>query len=305
MARLRVRFGETVSQCYLLGVRSLVIVLLTSLFTGMVISLESAQQAVQYGVGSLVGGAVAYASVRELGPMLTAVVVAGRVGAAIAAEIGSMVVTEQIDALRSMGLEPSRFLVVPRLLAMLIMLPLLTIFADVVSIVGGMWVAQTYAHISTETFLASARETIGFEDVIKGLIKTLVFALIIAMVGAYQGLRTRGGAAGVGQSTTGSVVLSIILIFIANFVLSLLLFGTLAACPSRSPGSTTFRWLSASASCCRTAAWTSPRVRSLASSAFPAPVSPRFCVCSTDSSNPMADTCTCAGKTSVTCRKSS
>ncbi len=225
MARMRVRFGETVSQCYLLGVGSLVIVLLTSLFTGMVISLESAQQAVQYGVGSLVGGAVAYASVRELGPMLTAVVVAGRVGAAIAAEIGSMVVTEQIDALRSMGLEPSRFLVVPRLLAMLIMLPLLTIFADVVSIVGGMWVAQTYAHISTETFLASARETIGFEDVIKGLIKTLVFALIIAMVGAYQGLRTRGGAAGVGQSTTGAVVLSIILIFIANFVLSLLLFG--------------------------------------------------------------------------------
>ena len=137
MVRLRIRVGETISQCYLLGVQSLIIVLLTSLFTGMVISLESAQQAVQYGVGSLVGSAVAYASVRELGPMLTAVVVAGRVGAAIAAELGSMVVTEQIEALRSMGLEPSRFLVVPRLLALLIMLPLLTIFADVISIAGG------------------------------------------------------------------------------------------------------------------------------------------------------------------------
>lgn len=225
LARLRIRVAETISQCALLGVGSLVIVLLTSLFTGMVISLESAEQAVQYGVGSLVGGAVAYASVRELGPMLTAVVVAGRVGAAIAAELGSMVVTEQIDALRSMGLEPSRFLVVPRLLAMLIMLPLLTIFADVVSILGGMWIAQTYAHISSDTFLSSARQAIGFADVIKGLVKTLVFAAIIAMVGAYQGLRTRGGAAGVGQSTTGAVVLSIILIFIANFVLSLLLFG--------------------------------------------------------------------------------
>ncbi|MEO6834819.1 MAG: ABC transporter permease [Candidatus Tumulicola sp.] len=225
MVRLRIRFAETISQCYLLGVGSLIIVLLTSLFTGMVISLESAQQAVQFGVGNLVGGAVAYASVRELGPMLTAVVVAGRVGAAIAAELGSMVVTEQIEALRSMGLEPSRFLVVPRLLALLIMLPLLTIFADVVSIVGGMWVAQTYAHISGDTFLASARQTVGFEDVVKGLIKTLVFAGIIAMVGAYQGLNTRGGAAGVGQSTTGSVVISIILIFISNFVLSLLLFG--------------------------------------------------------------------------------
>ncbi len=142
--------------------QSLVIVVLTSLFTGMVISLESAQQAVPYGFGNLVGGAVAYASVRELGPMLTGVVVAGRVGAAIAAEIGSMVVTEQIEALRSMGLEPARFLVVPRFIAMLIMLPLLTIFADVVSIAGGAWIAQTYAHISYDSFLASVRQTIDF-----------------------------------------------------------------------------------------------------------------------------------------------
>ena len=223
--RLRIRMAETLSQAALLGVQSWIIVVLTSLFTGMVISLESAQQAVAYGVGSLVGGAVAYGTVRELGPMLTAVVVAGRVGAAIAAELGSMVVTEQIEALRSMGLEPSRFLVVPRLLAMLMMLPLLTVVADVVSILGGMWIAFTYAHISYDSFLASARQTIGFEDVVKGLIKSVVFAVIIAMVGAYQGLSTRGGAAGVGKSTTSAVVLSIILIFISNFVLSFLLFG--------------------------------------------------------------------------------
>ncbi len=157
----------------LLGVQSLVIVMLTSLFTGMVFSLESAQQAVQYGVGNLVGGAVAYASVRELGPMLTGVVVAGRVGAAIAAELGSMVVTEQIEALRSMGLQPARLLVVPRLVALMVMLPLLTIFADVVSIVGGMWIAQTYAHISYDSFIASARQTIGFDDVLKGLVKVV------------------------------------------------------------------------------------------------------------------------------------
>jgi phospholipid/cholesterol/gamma-HCH transport system permease protein len=205
--------------------QSWIIVILTSLFTGMVISLESAQQAVQFGVSSLVGGAVAYASVRELGPMLTGVVVAGRVGAAIAAELGSMVVTEQIEALRSMGLQPARFLVVPRLLALLVMLPLLTVFADVVSILGGAWIAQTYAHISFDTFIASARQTIGFEDVIKGLLKAIVFAGIIVLVGAYQGLSTRGGAAGVGKSTTGAVVYSIILIFISNFVLSFLLFG--------------------------------------------------------------------------------
>ena len=223
--RLRIRFVETLNQCYILGFQSLSIVLLTSLFTGMVISLESAMQAVQYGVGSLVGGAVTYGSVRELGPMLTAVVVAGRVGAAIAAELGSMVVTEQIDALTSMGLEPTRFLVVPRLLALLIMLPLLTICADVISTLGGMWIAQTYAHISVETFLSSARQAIGFEDVVKGLVKSVVFALIIALVGAYQGLSTRGGAAGVGKATTGAVVISIILIFVSNFALSIVLFG--------------------------------------------------------------------------------
>ncbi|HUA09793.1 MAG TPA: ABC transporter permease [Candidatus Acidoferrales bacterium] len=226
LGRLRIRFVETISQCYFLGVQSLSIVLLTSLFTGMVVSLESAVQAVQYGVGSLVGGAVAYGAVRELGPMLTAVVVAGRAGAAIAAELGSMVVTEQIEALTSMGLEVPRFLVLPRLLALLVMLPLLTIFADVIAILGGMWIAQAYAHISPDTFISSARQAIGFEDVVKGLIKSLVFAAIIALVGAYQGLNTRGGAAGVGAATTGAVVTSIILIFISNFVLSFLLFGS-------------------------------------------------------------------------------
>ncbi|MBV8723952.1 MAG: ABC transporter permease [Candidatus Eremiobacteraeota bacterium] len=225
MLQLRIRIAETISQAALLGVQSLLIVCLTSLFTGMVISLESAQQAVAYGVSNLVGGAVAYASVRELGPMLTGVVVAGRVGAAIAAELGSMVVTEQIEALRSMGVEPPRFLVVPRLLALLLMLPLLTIFADVVSIAGGAWIAQTYAHIPYDSFVSSIRESIDFSDVVKGLVKSVVFAAIIALVGAYQGLSTRGGAAGVGRSTTFAVVLAIILIFASNFLLSFLLFG--------------------------------------------------------------------------------
>jgi phospholipid/cholesterol/gamma-HCH transport system permease protein len=225
MVRFRIRLSETISQCALLGVQSLVIVMLTSLFTGMVISLESAQQAVAYGFANVVGGAVAYGTVRELGPMLTAVVVAGRVGSAIAAELGSMVVTEQIEALRSMGLEPSRFLVVPRLTALLLMLPLLTIFADVVSILGGAWIAQTYAHIPYSSFFTSVRQSISFTDVLKGVLKAFVFATIIAMVGAYQGLSTRGGAAGVGQSTTGAVVVAIILVFVSNFVLSFLLFG--------------------------------------------------------------------------------
>ena len=181
IAAFRVRLRETVDQAYLLGVQSWTIVLLTSLFTGMVFSLESAVQAVQYGVGNLVGGAVAFSSARELGPMLSAVVVAGRTGAAIAAELGS--------------------------------------------IVGGMWVANLYAHISYESFITSARAVLPFGDVLKGLLKSVVFAVIIAIIGAYQGLTTRGGAAGVGKSTTGAVVTSIILIFISNFLLSYVLFG--------------------------------------------------------------------------------
>ncbi len=225
IARLRIRFAETVNQCYLLGYQSLVIVLLTSLFTGMVFSLESAVQAVQYGFGSFVGGIVSYTNVRELGPMLTAVVVAGRVCAAIAAEIGSMVVTEQVEALQSLGLAPVRFLVVPRVLALMIMLPLLTVFADVIGVMGGAWIAHVQAHIAYNDFMSSARQTIGFEDVVKGLFKSVVFGIIIALVGSYQGLTTTGGAAGVGKSTTQAVVICIILIFIVNFAMSYFLYG--------------------------------------------------------------------------------
>jgi len=222
---LRIRVRETLDQAFLLGVQSVSIVLLTSLFTGMVISLESALQAVEYGVGNLVGGAVAFSTARELGPMLSAVVVAGRTGAAIAAELGSMVVTEQIEALQSLGLSPTRMLVVPRLLALVIMLPLLTVLADIVSIAGGMWVAHIYAHISYESFIDSARQALPFGDVLKGLFKSVVFGVIVAMIGSYQGLQTRGGAAGVGKSTTGAVVTAIILIFMFNFTLSYIIFG--------------------------------------------------------------------------------
>ncbi|MGD0051096.1 MAG: ABC transporter permease [Vulcanimicrobiaceae bacterium] len=222
---LQIRVGETFDQAFLLGVQSWPIVVLTALFTGMVFSLESAVQAVEYGVGNLVGGVVAFSTVRELGPMLSAVVVAGRTGAAIAAELGSMTVTEQIEALQSLGLSPTRMLVVPRLVALVVMLPLLAMIADVVSILGGMWVAHVYAHISYESFIDSARFIVPFGDVLRSLVKSAVFAVIIAIVGAYQGLSTRGGAAGVGRSTTGAVVVSVILIFIFNLALSYLLYG--------------------------------------------------------------------------------
>ena len=223
---LNIRVTETVNQAYYLGVQSWNIVLLTSLFTGMVFSLEAAEQAVSYGVGNFVGGAIAYSTVRELGPMLSAVVVAGRTGAAIAAELGSMVVTEQIEALRAMGLSPVRMLVVPRLLGLMVTLPLLCVFADIVSIGGGMLVAQAVAHIGIQSFLVSARQSVDMLDVAKGLFKALVFAAIIVCIGSYEGLSTRGGAAGVGRATTGAVVTSIIMIFVSNFALSYVLYQT-------------------------------------------------------------------------------
>jgi phospholipid/cholesterol/gamma-HCH transport system permease protein len=224
VGRFRIRVKETLDQAYFLGVGSWSIVLLTSLFTGMVFSLESALQAVRYGVGNFVGGAVAYAIIRELGPMLTAVVVAGRAGAAIAAEFGSMVVTEQIEALLSLGLSPIRMLVVPRLVALIVMLPVLTAIADLISCLGGMWIAQIYAHISYGSFIDSARAALPLGDLPRSLIKSVVFAIIIVAIGSYQGLKTRGGAAGVGKATTGAVVISIILIFVFNFALSAVLF---------------------------------------------------------------------------------
>jgi len=224
VSRLRIRVGETINQALLLGVQSWQIVLLTSLCTGMVFSLESANQAVQYGFSNLVGGVVAWTMARELGPMLSAVVVAGRSGAAISAELGSMVVTEQIEALQALGLSPVRMLVVPRLLALMVMLPLLTVMADIVGIVGGMYIAAVFAHISNESYINSIRQILPFSDVIKGLVKSVVFAVIVAIVGSYSGLQTRGGAAGVGKSTTRAVVTAIILIFIFNFALSYVLF---------------------------------------------------------------------------------
>jgi phospholipid/cholesterol/gamma-HCH transport system permease protein len=225
IGRLRIRTNETVSQAYLLGVQSLAIVAITSLFTGMVFSFESAVQAVQYGFGNLVGGVVAFTAARELGPMLTGVVVAGRAGAAIAAELGSMVVTEQIEALQALGLSPTRMLVVPRLVGLVVMLPILTIIADIIQVLGGMYMAQQYAHIGYESFIVSAQQALTFPDVLKGLLKAAIFAVVIVSVGAYRGLATRGGAAGVGVATTAAVVTSIIIIFILNFALSFVLFG--------------------------------------------------------------------------------
>lgn len=219
-----IKLRLTLDQMAILGVNSLSIVILTTAFAGMVISLELAQLAVRYGVGAFVGGGVAIAMAREFGPMLTAIVVAGRAGSAITAEIGSMKVTEQIDALETMATSPIKYLVVPRLLACVIMIPILTLFADLCGILGGCAVANYTAGILPSSFFDSVRAVVDMQDVTGGLIKALIFATEIALISCYQGLKTTGGAAGVGKATTGSVVYSIIIVFVSNYFLSEWLF---------------------------------------------------------------------------------
>lgn len=215
---------DTVSQMASIGVNSIPIVVVTTAFSGAVLALYTTQLLVQYGAGNLVGGGISLSVARELAPVLTAVVVAARAGSAIAAEIGTMKVTEQIDALRSLGTSPIQYLVVPRFLALVIMLPVLTMMGMIIGSFGG-YVVATMNGVSGATFLNSTRVWVDVYDVAMGLLKTVFFGAFIATVGTQQGLATTGGAAGVGNRTMNAVVLSMILIYISNFFLAYIMFG--------------------------------------------------------------------------------
>lgn len=215
---------DTVNQMALIGVNSLPIVLVTTAFSGAVLSLYTAQTMVQWGVGNLVGGGVSLSVARELAPVLTGIVVAARAGSAIAAEVGTMKVTEQIDALRSLGTSPIQYLAVPRFLALVIMLPVLTIIGDVVGSLGG-YVVALNTGVPSASYFNSARTWLMPYDVLMGLLKTVFFGAFIAVVGVQQGLAAAGGAAGVGRRTMNAVVISMILIYISNYFLASIMFG--------------------------------------------------------------------------------
>ena len=208
------------SQMVFTGVDSLVIAFFVSFFTGIVIAMQSAYQLSRFGADIFVAPMVAVSIARELGPVLTSLVVAGRIGAAIAAELGTMKVTEQIEALDTMALNPVRFLVVPRFLALLIMLPCLVMFADLMGILGGFLVGVFNLRLNPYRYITFSYEFMAWKDVWTGLVKSAVFAIIIAMVGCYMGLNTKGGAEGVGKSTTLSVVTSFILIILFDAILT-------------------------------------------------------------------------------------
>jgi phospholipid/cholesterol/gamma-HCH transport system permease protein len=219
MASGRVSLRHTVEQMAVIGTDSIPIALLTVFFAGMVLALHTAKDVVAYGASGLLGGLVAVSLARELGPTLTSIVVAARVGSAMAAEIGSMVVTEQVDALRSLAVSPVRYLVAPRVIAAVVSLPLLTIITEMAGATGAFIVASQWG-VSWPEYISSVERFLTAWDLYGGLGKTAVFGLIVSLVGCWQGLSTRGGAAGVGRSTTAAVVMSIVLIYGANFVLS-------------------------------------------------------------------------------------
>lgn len=214
---------ETFEQMDSIGVGSLTIVTLTGLFTGMVLTVQSSATLDAFGARPYVGRMVSLSMLRELGPVLTALMVTGRVGSGMAAELGSMVVTQQIDALRSLGTDPIRKLVAPRMAAGLVMVPTLTVLSNAVGMVGGYLVARFTLRLGTGFYWHSALDAIKMQDLFMGLVKPLVFGFIIVSVGCYQGLSTRGGTRGVGESTTQSVVVASVLILASDYFLNLLI----------------------------------------------------------------------------------
>ncbi len=223
------RIGLTVTQMQAIGLGSMPLTVIVALFTGAVAAVQASYQMRDYVPMIYLGTVIGKSVVIELGPVLTALVVGGRVSAAIAAELGTMRVTEQIDAMETLGISPIRYLVVPRFLAAIVMLPVLTIFADIVAILGGYLVATLTLDVSGHTFTEGLRLYFKVQDVVSGLIKAFFFGMIIATMGCHYGLRSEGGAEGVGEATTRAVVASGILILIVDYLLASFLFRVLFA----------------------------------------------------------------------------
>jgi phospholipid/cholesterol/gamma-HCH transport system permease protein len=220
----KVNLKLTLEQMVKIGIESLPLALVTSAFIGMVFALQIASEFIRFGAGKFVGGVMSIGIARELGPAITGIVVAARVAAAITAELGTMRVKEQIDALSALGASPVRYLVIPRFIAAALMLPLLTIFADIIGFGGGYLVATYMSKINPVEYMETAQRLMKLWDVYGGMIKTIIFGMIISVIACYKGLNTKGGAKGVGEATTSSVVTSLITLFIVNYFLSTLFF---------------------------------------------------------------------------------
>jgi phospholipid/cholesterol/gamma-HCH transport system permease protein len=211
---------DIVIQMDVIGVGSLPIVLLIGFFSGFVITMQMSRALQQYGATGQVGQIVAITLVRELGPVLTALLVAGRNASGIASELGSMKVTEQIDAMRALGTDPIQKLVTPRMIATCIMLPLLTVIADFVGLIGGFVIAYFQIGLTASQYWTNSYQFLEFNDVVQGLLKPFVFAFIISLVGCFYGLRTTGGTQGVGLATTKAVVAASVWVFVVTSLIT-------------------------------------------------------------------------------------
>lgn len=219
--------GRFFYQARRIGFDSLPIVSIVALFTGMILAFQSTYLLKKLSSEIYIANIVALSLVRELGPVFTALVVAGRVGASITAEIGTMTVTEQVDALQTLAANPVKYLVVPRFLAMVIMLPLLVVYTDLVGILGGYLICVHRLGVTSAMYIQMTFDSLVLKDLFSGLLKSIIFAMIIALISCYEGLRTEGGAEGVGRSTTLSVVTSFIMIIAADCLFTALFYFVL------------------------------------------------------------------------------
>jgi phospholipid/cholesterol/gamma-HCH transport system permease protein len=211
---------EFLVQSDIVGFGSAAIVLLSGFFTGGVLALQSAATLSQFGATAVTGQFVSITMIRELGPVLTGIMVAGRNASSMASELGSMVVTEQIDAMRALGTDPIQKLVTPRMIATCVMLPMLTIVADFVGLIGGYVIAYFQIGLTTSQYWTNAYQALEYNDVVQGLLKPFVFAFIISLVGCFYGLRTTGGTQGVGLATTKAVVAASVWVFVVTSLLT-------------------------------------------------------------------------------------
>jgi len=224
MVKPPLKLDLIIKQMEFVGVKSLLVVVLTGTFTGMVMALQGYYGFRMFNAESMVGSTVALGITRELGPVLTAIMVTARAGSAMAAELGTMRVTEQIDAYYVMSANPVKYLIVPRIVAAVLMLPLLTIVADFVGILGGYFVGVPILHINAGAFMKNIVTIVSLDDIYNGLIKSAFFGLILSVAGCYKGFTMTGGAEGVGKATTEAVVLASVSILVCDYFLTAIMF---------------------------------------------------------------------------------
>src|SRR5579863_4917684 len=222
--RRTLAYGRAIHQAMAVGIGSLPILSLITFFIGTILALQSAYELRKFGALQYVADAVAISVSRELGPLMTAILVIGRTGSAFAAELGTMKVNEEIDALETMALDPVRFLVVPKFIAMLVMMPCLTIWADTMGVMGGALFGVTNAGFTLGTYIHATMDALALRDIVTGLVKSVMFGVVITMVGCQEGFRTGLGSEEVGKSTTSAVVMSIFLTILVDLVFTMLFY---------------------------------------------------------------------------------